>query len=111
MQKTLAIIKITGEMVMPANALKEVSDKYCPRFGQVAVEMKFITDAQLKEALCCQIEEELSGQGRRLLGAILFGKEWMTGEQIEQVMNVLLKRMRQEDNSGDGSKPQLRPAA
>lgn len=82
---------------MTAGTLKSISDKYCPRFGQTAVEMKFITEAQLKEALCCQVEEELSGRGRRLLGAILFGKEWMTGDQIEQVMNALLKSMRQEE--------------
>ncbi|MBI5658113.1 MAG: hypothetical protein HZC43_00860 [Nitrosomonadales bacterium] len=82
---------------MTTGSLKSISDKYCPRFGQTAVEMKFITEAQLKEALCCQIEEELSGQGRRLVGAILFGREWMTGDQIEQVMNALLKRMRREE--------------
>lgn len=81
---------------MTAGTLQGISDKYCPRFGQMAVEMKFITEAQLKEALCCQIEEELAGKGRRLLGAILFGKEWMTGDQIEQVMNALLKKMRKE---------------
>jgi hypothetical protein len=81
---------------MPEGTLKTISDKYCPRFGQVAVEMKFISEAQLKEALCRQVDDELSGKGRRLLGAILYDKEWMTSEQIEQVMNVLMKKMRQE---------------
>lgn len=80
-----------------ANSVKNnISDKYCPRFGQLAVDMKFITPTQLKEALCCQIEEELAGQKRRLLGAILYSKDWMTSEQIEQVMNALLKKMRME---------------
>lgn len=82
---------------MTANNQNNISDKYCPRFGQLAVEMKFITAAQLKEALCCQIEEELSGQKRRLLGAILYSKDWMTSDQIEQVMNMLLRQMRKEN--------------
>jgi len=86
---------------MTNSAQNNISDKYCPRFGQLAVEMKFITPDQLKEALCCQIEEELAGQKRRLLGAILYSKEWMTSEQIEQVMNSLLKKMRKE---GDDNK-------
>lgn len=63
--------------------------------------MGFITEAQLKEAVCCQIEEELSGRGHRLLGTVLFGKEWMTSAQIELVMNTLLKRMRLEDGQSD----------
>lgn len=82
---------------MSTGTLKNISHKYCPRFGQIAVEMGFITEAQLKEALCCQIDEELSGQGHRLLGAVLFSKKWMTGDQIEQVLNTLLKRMRLDD--------------
>lgn len=86
---------------MPSNILKTISGKYCLRFGQIAVNMKFITEAQLKEALCCQIEEELSGHGHRLLGAILFGKGWMTSDQIEQVMNALLKKMRQEQTGSN----------
>lgn len=85
---------------MAAGTKKYISDKYCPRFGQLAVEMKFISAAQLKEALCCQIEEELSGQGRRLLGAILFDKGQMTSDQIELVMNALLKQMRREEKGG-----------
>ena len=76
--------------------LKIISDKYCPRFGQTAVEMGFINEAQLKEALCSQIEGDLIHKEHRLLGAILFDKEWLTSDQVEKVMNVLLKTMRQE---------------
>ena len=79
-----------------SDILKIISDKYCPRFGQTAVEMGLITEAQLKEALCSQIEENLSNQEHRLLGAILFDKEWLTSDQIEQIMNTLLKKMRLE---------------
>ena len=87
---------------MTTDILKIISDKYCARFGQTAVEMGFITEQQLKEALYCQVDENLSNQGHRLLGAILFEKEWLTSDQIEKVMNTLLKRMRtEEEKCGD----------
>ena len=79
------------------DVLKLISNKYCARFGQTAVEMGFVSEVRLKEALCCQIEEELSGRGHRLLGAVLFEKEWMTGDQIERVMTTMLKKIRLED--------------
>lgn len=72
----------------------QVSKKYCPRFGQIAVEMGFISEAQLREAMCLQVEDDLRGRPHRLLGMILFEKDWMTAEQIDQVLNILLRRMR-----------------
>ncbi|OFZ66895.1 MAG: hypothetical protein A2V79_00210 [Betaproteobacteria bacterium RBG_16_56_24] len=86
---------------MSSDVLKVISNKYCPRFGQTAVEMGYITEEQLKKALCFQIEENLSGQQHRLLGTILFDKDWMTSDQIENVMNTLLKRIRQEETIPD----------
>jgi hypothetical protein len=80
---------------MAADILKTISDKYCPRFGQTAVEMGFITESRLKEALCLQVDDELSGKKHRLLGSILFDRDWMTSDQIEQVMNALSKNTRQ----------------
>ncbi|TXT20844.1 MAG: hypothetical protein FD134_2823 [Gallionellaceae bacterium] len=77
-----------------------ISDKHCPRFGQAVVEMWFIAEAQPKEALCSQAGGNLAGQGCGLLGATLFDRGWMTGEQIGQVMNALLKKMRKEVKSG-----------
>lgn len=85
---------------MTTDILKIISDKYCARFGQTAVEMGFITEVQLKEALYCQVDENLSSKEHRLLGAILFDKEWMTSDQVEEVMNTLLKRMRLEEEKG-----------
>lgn len=81
---------------IPTNSLKDISRKYCPRFGQLAVEMGFITESQLKESLASQIHDELSGRGHRLLGAILFNNDWMSGAQIDQVLNALAKNMRDE---------------
>ncbi|MBI2314029.1 MAG: hypothetical protein HYU77_16140 [Betaproteobacteria bacterium] len=82
---------------MTPNLRRELSRKYCPRFGQIAVEFGFITEAQLTEALGCQVHEELSDLGHRLLGEILFEREWMSASQIDQVMTELFKRVRQEE--------------
>jgi len=84
------------------STLKKVSDKYCPRFGQTAVEMGFISDTQLKEALCQQIDDNLSGKGHRLLGSILFDTDLMSSEQIEAVLNTMLKTMRDEEDPKNG---------
>lgn len=78
------------------NAVRnEISQKYCPRFGQIAVESSFITEAQLAEALACQVHEELHGDRRRLLGEILFEKDWMSASQIDQVLTELFRRTRE----------------
>lgn len=81
---------------MTADTHKQISDKYCPRFGQTAVEKGYISAERLKDAVNIQIDEEISGQKHRLLGTILFEKNWMTGDQIETVLNLLLKQMRNE---------------
>ena len=76
---------------------KTLSRKYCPRFGQIAVESRLIDEAQLAEALACQVHQELNGNRHRLLGEILFEKEWMSASQIDQVMTELFRRMREQD--------------
>ena len=81
---------------MPAEIRKKISGKYEHHFGQTALAMGFISEAQLEEALHRQAEEDRSGHRHRLLGAILFEKDWMTGDQIDLVLNKLLKRMREE---------------
>ena len=86
---------------MSTNMQKKISDKYCPRFGQTAVEMGFITADRLKAALSIQVDEDISGKGHRLLGSILFDKDWMSSEQIEIVLNSVLKKMRSEDELKD----------
>lgn len=71
-----------------------MSDRHCRRFGQIAVEMGFISEAQAREALCRQIDENLAGKPHRLLGTILFDLEWMSSGQIEAVLGHLLEEMR-----------------
>jgi len=82
---------------MTHNVRKKISQKYCPRFGQIAVESGLITEAQLAEGLASQVHQELDGQGHRLLGEILFEKEWMSASQIDHVMTALFRRMRAEE--------------
>lgn len=82
---------------METNTLKEISQRCCPRFGQIAVEFGFITRTQLGEAIICQVKEELHGRGHRLLGQILFEKEWMSAPQIDQVLTELFSRFREEN--------------
>ena len=72
------------------------SRKYCPRFGQIAVESGFIDEAQLAQALAFQVHQELAGHEHRLLGAILYEKGWVSASQIDLVMRELLKRASEE---------------
>jgi hypothetical protein len=81
---------------MTMSVCKSVAEKYCPRFGALAVEMGFINETQLQEGLNCQIDEESRGRSRRLLGTILFDKGWMSSQQVDRVMTELLYRMRKE---------------
>jgi len=56
------------------------------RFGVVAVKSGFITPEQLCEALTTQVLEELKGTKRRLIGKILYEKEYITMPQIAEVL-------------------------
>lgn len=64
--------------------------EYCKRFGQIAVERGFLTPGQLKEALAEQVDDDLARRHHRLLGEILFEKNWMTANQIESVLDETL---------------------
>lgn len=75
---------------------KEISDKYCPRFGQIAVEKGYITPDQLQVALCIQHEDSIAGRPHRYLGVILFDNDWMSGGQIDEVLTTLFRRLRAE---------------
>ncbi len=81
------------------NIHKQISKKYCPRFGQIAVEMGYINEDQLKEALCSQVDDDISGRGHRIIGTILFENGWMESEQIETVLTHLLQEMRTEEET------------
>lgn len=59
------------------------------RFGIVAVEKGFITEAQIGEAVSVQMKEDLAGLQHRLLGEILMDLGFMTPAQIEDVLQEM----------------------
>mgnify|MGYP001609653860 CR=1 FL=1 len=79
---------------------KRASRKYCPSFVPFAVELGFITETQLAEALASQVHQELEGKGHRLLGEILFRKKQLSAAQIDQVMRELLRRAAANEDDG-----------
>ncbi len=73
---------------------KELSEKYCPRFAQVAVEKGFVTSEQAKKALSEQMDDNLSNKPHRLIGKVFLDKGWLTPLQIEIVLNDLFRKTR-----------------
>ncbi len=59
---------------------------YEKRFGNIAIDMGFITLDELIRALEIQVQEEFNKGERRLIGQILFELKIMTSEQIQQVL-------------------------
>ncbi len=74
---------------MENNIDKGISQKYCERFGIIAVNRGFINADQLKEAFTEQADDNLSDRPHRLIGRIFFDKGWMTDKQIDLVLNEL----------------------
>ena len=74
---------------------KELSQKYCRRFGQIAVERGYVTSEQLKQAVSEQIDDDMAGRPHRLIGRIFLDNESMTPQQIELVLNELFQRERE----------------
>ncbi len=71
---------------------RELSEKYCRRFGQIAVEKGFITSEQAKAALSEQLDDDLENRQHRLIGRITLDHGWMTPPQIDLVLNDLFKK-------------------
>ncbi len=68
------------------------SSEYCPRFGKLAVELGYVTESQVEQALDIQVSDARCGRNHRVIGAILFEQGWMTPGQIEQVLNEMARR-------------------
>ncbi len=71
------------------NAYNNLSKQHSPRFGEIAVDMEFVTEEQLKEAMVEQVEDNLSNHPHRFIGYILFENGWITNEQFDSVLNIL----------------------
>ncbi len=78
---------------MKSKFKKEV-DKLCRRFGMIAVKKGFVTPEQVKEAFSEQLDDDLSGREHRLIGTILFEKNYLTWDQVETVLKELFRSSR-----------------
>ncbi len=72
-----------------AGIYKNLSSQNSPRFGEIAVDMGFITDKQLREALNEQIEDKLDDHPHRFIGYILFENGCITKKQFGTVLDTL----------------------
>ena len=77
---------------MENDSIENLSIRYSPRFGKIAVDMRFVTAEQLTEALAEQAEDSLSNKPHRLIGRILFDHGWITRDQIDFVVLRLFKQ-------------------
>jgi len=66
--------------------------KYCARFASIAVEKGFITAEQAQTALAEQLDDDLAHKRHRLIGVILFERDWITPNQIDMVLNELFQK-------------------
>ncbi len=76
---------------MKGDDYKNFSYQYSPRFGEVAVNMEFITEKQVNEAYVEQIEDDVSNKPHRFIGDILFENRLMAKKEICIVLKELLK--------------------
>lgn len=82
---------------MEENSDKKSSNQHHPQFGQIAVDMGFVTNEQLKEAIDEQIADDVVNKPRRLIREIFSDKGWMTHQQILIVTTVLNKRLKKQE--------------
>lgn len=76
----------------PGNSATTPTGQYCPRFGQLAIELGYVTPTQVRQALLEQWDDQRAGRPHRVLGAIFFAHNWMTPGQIDRVLNELFRR-------------------
>ncbi len=55
-------------------------------FGTIALEMGFITEEQLEEAAKVQMDQDADGLEHRLIGSILYSLDYMTIQQVNEVI-------------------------
>ena len=76
---------------MENDSIENLSNGFSPKFGKIAVDMKFITAEQLTEALAEQAEDSLSNRPHRFIGYILSEHGWIDSEQLGIVLDILFK--------------------
>ena len=60
-------------------------------FGTVALELGYVTPAQLSKAVTMQVGEDLDGMPHRKIGEILLDLGYVNAAQIEEVLKSLRK--------------------
>ncbi len=76
---------------MKGDAHKNFSNQYSPRFGEIAVNMEFVTEKQLNEAYVEQIEDDFSNKPHRFIGDILLENRLITNKKMYIVLTELIK--------------------
>lgn len=69
--------------------------KFCPRFGMLAVEMGFVTVELVREGMAEQLDDDIASKPHRLLGTIFVDRGWMTFREVEIVLEKLFKLQHQ----------------
>ena len=64
------------------------------RFGITSIEKGYITADNLIEAIKVQVEEDIEYKDHRLIGEILMEKDYLTADQIEDVLNTIFSDKR-----------------
>ncbi len=96
-QKNNTVYKKAQEQYKMRNEIdRELSLKYCHRFGKIAVDLGFVTIERVLEALIEQVMDNVFNKRHRLIGEIFFDKGWMTFKHIEEVLNILSKDWKKE---------------
>ncbi len=75
---------------MKDDLYKDLIKQYCSQFGEIAVDMEFVTEKQLNKALVEQIEYDFSNKPYRFIGHIFLKNGWMTNKQFGIVLDTLL---------------------
>ncbi len=76
---------------MENDVSEKLAKHYCIRFGKIAVDMGFVSTKQLNIASAEQVEENYFNGQHKPIGSILFEHGWITNEQIDIVLDILLK--------------------
>lgn len=76
---------------MNKNINTQIDVKLANKFGQIAIEMGFVTAEQVKQVLSEQVSIDSFSRLRppRLIGEIFSEKGWMTQKQIQMVMDKI----------------------
>ncbi len=62
------------------------------QFGIIAIEKGFITAENLIDALRIQVKEDVQYKTHRLIGEILMDENYITADQIQEVLNSIFVR-------------------